>query len=150
MAWASDCQEEDLFNLVSKQYQRNADVMLTEYDSLFKMHQVFKIKNNLVLDNSWKITYYKLYKFLDKSYLIYSLKLEFKQKYSTTHALTDLIPKKIGAGCKKAVADAQTHLTWWGKKIYLQHYAVKNKVNSWFASTQMKAICIHKWVFLYN
>ena len=89
----------------------------------------FENQNNLCLIIIKRITYYKLHNFLDKSCLIYSLQLKFRQKYSTTHALIDLILKKDKNGLEKSYHGCGNASATLGKKIYFQPYAVKNKAN---------------------
>ena len=87
-----------------------------------------------------KIMYNRIYRFLDKNHIIYSLQFDFRQQYSTSYALlnlTEAIMKALDDGnfacgifadLRKAF-DTVDHSILFSK---LYHYGIRGLTNKWF------------------
>ena len=89
-----------------------------------------------------KITYSRVFKFLDKNKIFYKKQYGFRPKYSTNHALIDITEKirealdknKIAAG---VFVDFQKAFDTVNHKILikkLEHYGIRGTLNKWFES----------------
>ena len=89
-----------------------------------------------------KLMYKRLYTFLNKNNIIYNLQFEFRQQYSTSHALINIIAnirkaldiRNIGYGLfvdLQKVFDTVDHQILLAK---LNHYGIRGVSNDWFKS----------------
>ena len=89
-----------------------------------------------------KITYNRIYKFLDKNNIIYSLQLGFRQHYSTSYALlnlTEAIMKALDDGNFACGIFVDLHKAFdtADESILLSklcHYGIRGLTNKWFES----------------
>ena len=89
-----------------------------------------------------KITYSRVFSFLDKNKIFYKQQYGFRPKYSTNHALIDITEKIRETLDKKKVAagvfvDFQKAFDTVNHEILikkLDHYGIRGTLNKWFES----------------
>ena len=115
-------------------YKKGFKLECSNYRSISLLSNIDKILERLI--------YNRLYNFLEKKEIIFSLQFGFRQKYSTTHALiylTDKIRHEIDKGnyaCGIFVDFQKTFHTVDHHILLkeLEYYGVRGISNKWFAS----------------